>query len=90
LPEDKVKGFVNKWETAPRQILVTSVWPLADSQRQHLEAALRQLTGQTIPVEYRQDEELLAGLNISVGSYLLQLNVREELRGFVELADAES
>lgn len=90
MPDDRIKTFTNKWEISPEHILVTSVWPLTDSRRQQLEAALKQLTGQETAVQYKQDETLLAGLNISIGAFLLQLNVRDELRGFVELGDAES
>lgn len=90
LPDDIVKSLASHWETEPDHTLVSSAFPLAGNTQRQLQAALQQLTGKAIPVEYKQDETLLAGLSISVGSFLLQLNIREELRGFAELADVES
>ena len=43
-----------------------------------------------VPVNFDQDEKLLAGLNITIGAWLLQLNVRDELQGFTELLHVES
>ncbi len=50
---------------------------------------LSEATGLSAPVHYEQDAKLLAGLNITIGAWVLQLNVRDELRGFLEFAHVE-
>lgn len=89
LPAEQIDMLGNKWGESPGQILVTSTYPLAEDRRQLLEATLSRVTGLSVPVHYEEDSNLLAGLNITIGSWLLQLNVRDELRGFIELADVE-
>ncbi len=50
---------------------------------------LSEATGLSAPVFYEQDAKLLAGLNITIGAWVLQLNVRDELQGFMEFAHVE-
>jgi F-type H+-transporting ATPase subunit b len=90
LPADQIEALGNKWGESPETIVVSSAYPLDDDKRHQLEATLSRVTGLSAPVHYEQDAKLLAGLNITIGSWLLQLNVRDELRGFMELADIES
>jgi F-type H+-transporting ATPase subunit b len=90
LSADQIDILGNKWGESPERIVVTSAYPLADDKRHQLKAALYSVTGLSAPVHYEQDAQLLAGLNVTIGSWLLQLNVRDELRGFTELANVES
>lgn len=83
---DQNSVLANEWGEPPEHILVTSAYPLADDKRQRLETTLSNATGLTAPVHYEQDAELLAGLNIIIGAWVLQLNVRDELQGFTKFA----
>jgi len=83
---DQISVLANKWGESPERILVTSAYPLADDKRHQLEDTLSRVTGLTVPVHYEQDAELLAGLNITIGAWVLQLNVRDELQGFTKFA----
>jgi F-type H+-transporting ATPase subunit b len=85
MPADQISALGSKWGELPERILVSSVYVLADDKRHRLEDTLNRVTGLSIPVHYEQDAELLAGLNITIGAWVLQLNVRDELRGFTEL-----
>ena len=67
---------------------VKSAYPLPDNRRHELEDALRKVTGLNLPVQYAQDPELLAGLQIAIGAWLLCANVRDELTSFAEFAHA--
>lgn len=87
LSTDQIDIINNKWGESPEHILVTSAYPLTEDKRQQLEQTLSAVTGLSSAVHYQQDEKLLAGLNIAIGSWVLQLNVRDELRGFMELAE---
>jgi F-type H+-transporting ATPase subunit b len=88
LPGERVAALRTQWGEPPDAIVVASAYPLADERRQQLETALTGIIGHAIPVRYERDEELVAGLQISIGAWLLHANVRDELRGFAEFAHA--
>jgi F-type H+-transporting ATPase subunit b len=85
MPADQISVLDSNWGESPESILVSSAYALADDKRHQLEDNLSRVTALTVPVHYEQDAELLAGLNITIGAWVLQLNVRDELRGFTEL-----
>ncbi len=89
MPADQISDLSNKWGDSPERILVTSVYPLTDEKQHQLEETLCKATGLSAPVLYEQDAKLLAGLNITIGAWVLQLNVRDELQGFMEFAHVE-
>ena len=70
----------------PSEIRISSAYPLSSTQRQTLEQALNNLTQLNVPFHYEQDGALLAGLHISIGAWVLGINVRDELKGFADLA----
>lgn len=88
LPEDRRSAIRMQWGEAPEAILVTSVFPLPPDQRQRLEVALVGATGLDVPVRYEQDSGLLAGLRVTIGAWVLQANLRDELKGFAEFGHA--
>ena len=81
---DQVTTMQQQWRGHSEQIIVCSAYPLATDQQQQLAAALEKLVGQTPPVEYSVMPELLAGLHISIGAWVMQSNLRDELKGFAE------
>lgn len=89
LSDDQLSELSNKWGESPESILITSAYPLSDDSRHRLEDTLSRVAGLSSPVHYEQDAELLAGLNITIGAWVLQLNVHDELQGFVELSHVE-
>ena len=89
MPADQISDLSNKWGDSPEHILVTSAYPLTDEKQHQLEETLSEATGLSAPVFYEQDAKLLAGLNITIGAWVLQLNVRDELQGFMEFAHVE-
>lgn len=86
LSAEQVTALNSQWGGKTESITVTSAYPLTESQRTSLEQALANLSGLTVPIQYRQDSDLLAGLNISIGAWVLQANIRDELKGFTEFA----
>ena len=89
LSDDQISVLSNEWGKSPERILVTSAYPLAEDKCDRLEHILTRTTGFSAPVHYEQDAKLLAGLNITIGAWVLQLNVRDELQGFIELGHVE-
>jgi F-type H+-transporting ATPase subunit b len=72
-------------KTADR-ILVASAWPLDDAARLSLERTLASVLAVTPPFHYEQDKALLAGLRVTLGSWVLRANLQDELKSFSELA----
>lgn len=86
LSEDQTKALQTQWGKQPDRIDVTSAHPLSANQQQRLEQAMTNLVGNTIPITYRQDPSLMAGIQLSVGSWTLAANLRDELKGFAEFS----
>jgi F-type H+-transporting ATPase subunit b len=63
---------------------VTSAYPLAQAQREDLCQACRALAGREVTCEFFEDRNLIAGLRISFGSWVLRANVQDELNFFTE------
>lgn len=86
LPEARIAAIRNNHAMAAGEIQVTSAFPLADAQRLQLEQALSAVTGPGRSLRFELDSTLLAGVRITLGAWVLGANVRDELQGFVALA----
>lgn len=86
LPVERLNALRSNWGNHPADITVTTAYPLADAQRQRLDAGLQQLTGLALPVKYLQDSGLVAGIRITIGAWTLHANVRDDLQGLAEFA----
>jgi F-type H+-transporting ATPase subunit b len=73
-----------------REFKVSSVFPLADSQRSQVVQALKEVTGQNVTAAFDQDSSLVAGLRISAGPWTVRANLRDELEYFAEMVKHDS
>lgn len=89
LPSARVVAIRNSFETAPGNIEVVSAFALPDDLRERLAQALVRLSGSKIPLRFEENSELLAGVRITVGAWVLRANFLDELKGFAELAHAD-
>lgn len=69
-------------------VVIATAFPLADVQRARLTEALTTALAMEVSPRYEEDSELLAGLSVSIGSWTLGANLRDELKGFAEFSDA--
>lgn len=83
---DNPLPITQSWNAPPTEIQVESAYPLPIERQQLLTQQLQAATGLDAPVIFRQTPDLLAGLRITLGSWVLQANLRDELRGFTEFA----
>ncbi|WP_158078624.1 F0F1 ATP synthase subunit delta [Microbulbifer mangrovi] len=67
---------------------VSSAFPLSAGQRQRIESGLNELSGHEVQSHFRQDEQLIAGLRIAIGPWVLGANLRDELEAFAHLEEA--
>jgi F-type H+-transporting ATPase subunit b len=72
--------------SAPDGIKVTSAFTLDATMRRRLEQALGACLGMALAFQYQEDADLLAGVRIAVGSWVLHANLKDELAGFARLA----
>lgn len=75
-------------QEAGGRIEISSAYPLAAAQRQSLVQALSDLAGQPLTCKFVQNMELMAGLRIAIGPWMLRCNLRDELRFFAEAPHA--
>ena len=66
-------------------IIVKSAYPIADEQKNHLIEHLQHLFVNKTTLIFEQDPNLLAGLEIKIGSFSLKANLRDELAFFAEI-----
>ena len=92
LPDDRVSAlqthYGNGNHALPLQ--VESVWPLNEARRQRLQQTLDRLLGRPVDFRFEQNPELIAGLRVTLGAWVIQANLRDELRFFSEKAHASA
>ena len=84
LNSERRHAIQNACTQAPGPVIVTSAHLLSQSQRDSLTEAASSLLGQPASCEWREDPRLLAGLRVSLGPWMLQANLQDELRFFSE------
>jgi len=89
LPPDRVAEIRKSFEATPGEIQVSSAFPLSDDHRQRLEEAMTRFAGRTVPLRFGQNKELLAGVHITLGAWVLSANLQDELKGMAELAHGQ-
>lgn len=66
------------------EVQVASAHPLGMPLRQRLTRVLQAHVGEGLPVRFAQEPGLLAGLEVSVGDWVLRANLRDELQFFTQ------
>jgi len=61
---------------------VTSAYPLDQITRRAIEQACREILPVNGQFRYQQDPDIIAGLRINMGSWVLATNLQDELKGF--------
>ena len=69
--------------------VVTSAFELPEEVCRRLGAALEKVLDVDMPLRFEQDSDLLAGVRIQIGSWILGANLSDELKGFTSLRHAE-
>lgn len=83
LSDDRLAALRAAGNGTEEPVAVHSAFPLNSKQQQALHKALSTLPlGTDRQMEFAQDPDLVAGLSISVGPWVLRANLRDELRFF--------
>lgn len=86
LPDGARQRLRRAVQTANGPLEITSAGALDASRRKTLEQTVADLVGEHITCRYREDADLIAGIRLRVGSFLLYASLGDELKGFVEAA----
>ena len=86
LPHDQMQAIRDASATIGLPMKITSAYPLDTTQRDVLCHACRTLTGRDVVCEFLEDRNLIAGLRIGVGSWVLRANLQDEMSFFAESA----
>ena len=65
-------------------IKVTTAYPLSEQRRGAITDTLRAVARPRASVEFNEDQRLLAGVRIDLGSWMLRANLQDELEFFAE------
>ena len=84
LPHDQMQAIRAASATIGLPMKITSAYPLDTAQRDVLCHACRTLAGRDVVCEFLEDRNLIAGLRISFGSWVLRANVQDEMSFFAE------
>lgn len=84
LPPDQVQAIRSAPASTARAMNILSAYPLDMTQRKAIGDACQTLVGRELTCEFLEDRNLIAGLRISVGSWVLRANVQDELSFFAE------
>lgn len=89
LSDERITAFRSNYGKNSETLVVTSAYPLPDDLSQRLAKALEKIAGPNMVLRFAQDKKLLAGVQVTLGPFVLGANLRDELKGFAELAYAE-
>ncbi len=82
LPAQQLQDLRSASQKPGLEVKVTSAFPLSAAQRAVIVERLRDLTQYNIAVEFNEDSQVLAGLRISIGPWVLRANIGDELEFF--------
>ncbi|MDD1606023.1 MAG: F0F1 ATP synthase subunit delta [Methylococcaceae bacterium] len=68
-------------------IQISSAYPLTTEQHEQLQQQLSAQIHQPIRFDYQQNPELIAGVRIDIGAWVLNANLQHELLGFAQFDD---
>jgi F-type H+-transporting ATPase subunit b len=86
LPTQRLDAIRLACEEAPEAAEVATTYPL-DAARKHLLAdKLSGLLGMPVACRFSEDPSLLAGLHVTLGPWVFQANLRDEIKGFAASA----
>ncbi len=90
LDQEQLANLRNNCESTENNISVISAFALSDVQKKQLQEKLSELCEQSIEPEYQEDPGLIAGLRLTVGAWVIHLNIKDELKGFADLGHEQS
>lgn len=86
LPAAQAQALAVNAKNGTMKLTVTSVYPLDEDRRKAIRASLSALVGRPVEPDFGANPELLAGLRVSLGAWVLHANLHDELEFFAATA----
>lgn len=87
IPAERLRTQYAQDNEVPYPIQVASAYPLAEAWQKRLRETISQvLQGHQLTFSFVQAPELLAGLRITIGPWIVRANLQDELQFFTEAA----
>jgi F-type H+-transporting ATPase subunit b len=86
LPAEQARALAANAKNGAMKPTVTSAYPLDENRRKAISASLSALVGHPVEPDFGANPELLAGLRVSLGAWVLHANLRDELEFFAATA----
>ena len=90
LSDEQIKALRSVCRQAGLQVKVSSAFPLSASQRSVITEKLKEVTEDSITLDFNEDSGLVAGLRVSIGPWVLRANLRDELAFFAGVVGNDS
>ncbi len=90
IPDERRQAIRTACATADVPAIITSAHVLTEPQRKSVLEAVQSLLGRPISCEWREDPDLIAGIRLSLGPWMLGANLLDELKAFAETAQSAS
>lgn len=84
LPEEQWRALRTAGGAAGFKIKVTSAFPLTENQRRTLVEGFSAAVKTGVAADFAEDRELVAGLRVGVGPWVVRANLQDELKFFAE------
>jgi F-type H+-transporting ATPase subunit b len=82
LGDDELQSLRRACQQTDAKMRITSRYPLVEEQRSSIVQALSRIAANPVACEFALDSELIAGLRISIGPWVLRCNLQDELKFF--------
>lgn len=86
MPPERKQILLSGTENAADEISVYTAYQIDPTDSQMLESELHQLFGDAVAINYLQSSELIAGLKVVSGAFVLQANLQDELNDFARFS----
>ena len=78
----EVRAMLAPMDDAKLNLSVSSAYPLSPERRSRLEAAIGRITGRPLSALFSENPDLLCGMRVGIGPWVLHANLRDELAFF--------
>lgn len=86
LSEERRNAIRLACEDMPEEAEATTAYPLGEQRRRQLGENLGNLLGLPVACRFQEDPALLAGLRVTLGPWVFQANLQDELKSFAASA----
>ena len=86
LPEEQLIEMRQQVAEQDLRPSISSAFVLQPAQQQHIEATLQTLLQHPVSCRFVSDQALIAGIKITLGPWILQASLQDELTGLAEFA----